>query len=243
MKKKQLFLAAVLTGTVLISMTACGTAQDGSLAEKEAAVSAVSEVTDNQQDETVSAPEETEAETADEVSLVGESDGSVYWNDFFHVKFDAAANGYTLADEEQLAAVGEEYGTGDAQQIIDKGQIYMDMLAFTDDYTKNANLIIENVGAIYGIVGNLEATIDQAMSSVESELESSGISDGTIEKTTCTFLGEDSLCLSITGTIEGIPVYEKQVYIQSGSYIAVLTVSSYAEDTTQEILDLFTFAN
>ena len=61
-----------------------------------------------------------------------------------------------------------------------------------------------------------------------------------MERITVTFLGEERAALRTVGTAADVPFYMVQIFdYHLGQYSVTLTVNSYLEDRTQQILDLF----
>jgi len=67
-----------------------------------------------------------------------------------------------------------------------------------------------------------------------------GILVDTMEKVTVNFAGETRTAVRTTSTIEGMPYITLQIFSHKlGSHNVTLTLSSYVEDSTMEMLDLF----
>ena len=61
-----------------------------------------------------------------------------------------------------------------------------------------------------------------------------------MERITVTFLGEKRAALQTVGSVNGVPFYMVQIFdYHLGQYSVTLTVNSYLEDNTQQVLDLF----
>lgn len=248
MKLMKIVLTAALAATMLFSLTACGGSNAGAPADTDAAVSAVQETADTadaaQEDAADAAQEDTEA--IDENFTIGTNDGAVYENTFFNLRLDAAANGLSLADEDQMAQLGnalaDELDSETIREALDEGQGFMDLYAYNDDLSETINMNIQNVGVVFGIVGNVEKAVDSILPEMEKQLSDMGIENLTVEKSTCMFQGEETFCVNITGTMNGVPLVEKQLYISEGSYVAFLTASAGSDEACQALLDMVTTA-
>lgn len=175
-----------------------------------------------------------------ELSL-GTSANNTYENKFLGIgcKLDSDWTFYT--DDEILEmnnimkdAVGEEYA-----EAIENAEIIYDMYALTSDSLKTVNVNIQNLGLIYGKVLDEDAYIDAALDSTKGALESMGMENVAMKKTTVTFAGETHGAIAIAGEISGIKLYEKLVCIKVGKYMANITVASYIDDSTDEVLSAF----
>ena len=68
-----------------------------------------------------------------------------------------------------------------------------------------------------------------------------GITVKNLKKVTVTFMGQQRTALHMEAEVSGIAYYTLQfAYYQLGSFGVTLTVASYMEDRTEELLDLFT---
>lgn len=73
-----------------------------------------------------------------------------------------------------------------------------------------------------------------------SSYEQAGIMVSSMEKAHVSFLGEDRVAMKTVASIEGIPYYILQIQdFQLGPYGVSLTLSSFTEDHTESLLDLF----
>ena len=192
--------------------------------------------------ETTPEPEQT-TETAESSQpaekddfTVGTVDGTVYTNEAMKFRMELP-EGWVYATREELAELN--------QMVID---------SFTDESLKAS---IENGGAVMGVFATApdgrnqvnimfqklplsgykpETIIDQSIPAVQKELEGQGFADPVISREPISFLGEDTYCMKVKGSLNGITLYETQVYIQEGRYLAALTFVSVGEDHTEELI-------
>ena len=102
------------------------------------------------------------------------------------------------------------------------------------------NITAENLGLIYGTVMDESAYAQAALAQLSAALESAGMTDVTTQAAACNFAGSEHACIVIKCTLSGIDVYEKVVCVKAGNYMGIVTVASYYQDTTDEMLSLFT---
>ena len=74
-------------------------------------------------------------------------------------------------------------------------------------------------------------------------LEQSGFEDVTCTQAEFEFAGQTHTGIDITGTTQGVTVYERQVYLMVDSCMYVVTATSYEEGGAQAVLDIFTGLN
>lgn len=101
------------------------------------------------------------------------------------------------------------------------------------------NIVFENLGLLYGTVLSEENYASLSVGQLPDALESAGFADVTAETSTCTFAGAEHAAVTVHGTYSDIDCYEKLVCVKVGSYIAVITVASYYEDITGDLLALY----
>jgi len=123
---------------------------------------------------------------------------------------------------------------------------------FTDMMAENVNDLV-TINVLYQKI-SLQERLAFAMMS-ESEIADLALEDQdtlitayaqagmeveTMEKVTVTFLGEERTCLRTSGMMEDIPFYILQLFdYHLGQYSVTLTVNSYMEDKTVQMLELF----
>lgn len=183
---------------------------------------------------------EVSSDDSAELSL-GTSANNTYENKFLGIgcKLDSDWTFYT--DDEILEMnnmtkdlVGDEYA-----EVMESAQTLYDMYASTSDSMQTVNINIENLGLVYGTVLDEDAYIDAALESVKGVLESMGFENVTVKKTTVTFAGETRGAIAVAGEVSDVKFYEKLVCIKVGKYMACVTVASYIDDSTDEVLSAF----
>lgn len=260
MKTRKMVLSVLLCGILALSLAACGGGADkAGQTEKAAETEAVTEVSETEAPETeaviTEAPEteavvteapETEAaqeeEAVDDQFAVGTNDGEVYENRFFNIRIDAADAGLLLATEEQLLQISnmtaEMMNSEDIKDALDGGKTFMDLYAYTPDLSKTINMNIQNMGIFFGRLSDIDTLVEMILPEMQGQMEGAGLENVTVEKGTCIFRGEEVPCVLITADMNGATLYEKQVYMKEGSYLAVLTSAGESEEESQAMLDL-----
>ena len=180
--------------------------------------------------------------SADSSFDAGTSTEASYQNAYFGIRFRLPAS-WSFADAGQLQDMNSAVaGEGTAEEIraaLEKGQTWFDMYATSNDGYRNVNVAIQNIKAVYGTLTGVETLVDASLDTLRSALEKQGADSLSVQKGTVSFLGEDSLCTLVSGTMDGIPFYETQTYMKKGSYILCATAITYSEDQTASILGGF----
>ena len=103
--------------------------------------------------------------------MTGKINGDTYQNDFFGVKYTLPA-GYKYYNEQELAEMNGVSAGTDPSEVISKGALYSDAVAYKDD---GSNVIFgiqyEPQGASY----SADAYADESLKQLKSQLAAGGI--------------------------------------------------------------------
>ncbi|MGM9669404.1 MAG: hypothetical protein ACI3VZ_06575 [Faecousia sp.] len=172
---------------------------------------------------------------------LGSTSGGTYENKFIGIGCTLDENWVYYTDEEILQLnqlTADALDENLAEELEDASSIY-DMFAQNVDTGATINVNMENLGLLYGSLLSPSEYADHAMPKLTPALESMGFTDIQLEKTTCTFAGEERTAIRIVGQYNGYPLYEQLVCFKAGNYMAVISVSILGEDATDEILGAF----
>ncbi|MBR5094536.1 MAG: hypothetical protein IK095_05530, partial [Oscillospiraceae bacterium] len=81
--------------------------------------------------------------------------------------------------------------------------------------------------------------VQLALPQMKSMLGQMGVQDIQVETGTIVFAGTERDSTLVTGTVNGIQIYERMVHIKIGNYMASVTAFSMQEGRVDEILALF----
>ncbi len=137
-------------------------------------------------------------------------------------------------------------GTDIAEEMADYEQI-TDMMAENMEQLCNMNLLYQKVSVqdrlVFLSMGEadfIDAMLEEQGDVLLSSYAQMGIDITTMERVTVDFLGEKRSAIYMEGTNQGIPVYFTQIFDYSrGSYSITLTFTSFLEDNSEMMLDLF----
>ena len=221
------WIAMLLVLVMVLSLAACG---------KEAPAGKVE-----------AAPETTETADAGKPVTLGRIEGGVYTNDYIGIgcELDSTWTFYTAEELQELPnQVGElmqdtEYADAHLRQITDMMAENVDaMVNMNVQYTK---MTLQERLAYLKM--NDEALVDMILEdrdSMAAAYAQAGIEDAILEKTTVNFLGQERCAIRTVATIQGYPYYMLQVFEYGlGQYGVTITFSSFFEDNTTSMLDLF----
>lgn len=188
-----------------------------------------------------------EAEQSDPFTL-GQIEGGVYTNNYLGIGCTLDENWVFYSAEELQALpenVREMLKDTEAGELLDGVAQIMDMKAenMTEMATINVLYSPQSLQTQLAYAAMTEeAFLDSVLLSKDvmiSAYTDMGMENVEIEKAVVTFLGEEHFAIKTTAVEQGLNRYMLQVYDMSGAFGATLTVTSYNEDITQELLDLF----
>lgn len=245
----------ILIFTLLCACTFCLTACSqqkieeiaGKLTELNTETDAETETEIETETETV-AEEETDSENVNPLSF-GRIEGGIYTNEYagFACELDSAWEFYSVEElqemPENIVEMLEGTEIGEAAEQFEQ---IMDMQAENVNELTSMNVLYQKIGLVqslqYKSMGEselMESLVTQQDSMVES-YAMMGIEVESVTTKQVTFLGEERTALYTVAKYEGIDYYIFQLMdFDLGQYSVTLTVSSFVEDKTEELLGLF----
>ena len=175
---------------------------------------------------------------------IGAKTDTAYSNRFFEIAFTLPDENWRFLTDEEIAtsvnAIQRELQDVDAvKTALEGNDTYFDVIALNTVDNSQINITLGRVPELSDEI-TTEAILDQTLTELGSALEGMGATNVNGARSTATFQGGTVPITDITFNLAGYAVYEKQVILMKGSYIATITVSSYGEDLTQQYLDQFT---
>lgn len=239
--KKFGYLALVLA--LLLGMAGCGSSEPemGKVAPVETA--AVTEAPE------VEAPETEAAETDNPLSL-GRMDGGVYTNTYagFACELDESWTFYSAEELQELpeavreAVDGSELGEGleDVVQITDMMAENADLMANVNVLYNKQTLSERLAAQQYTEKEMIDITLEQQKDMLVEAYAQMGMETKSMEAEQVNFLGESRWALKTECESQGVACYFLQVFDYTvGAYGVTVTATSFVEDNTQTVLDLF----
>lgn len=235
MKKRMVILMLLVLALVLAGCSGSGEPVSGSVSQNPGATEAP-------------ALTEAPAEEENELSL-GRMEGGVYTNTYtgYGCTLDAAWAFYTAEELQELPAntaeIFEDSEYLDSDKLLTQ---ISDMAAENVENLTTINVLYQKLSmqerlafAMLDESEEMDVLLDQVDDMIASYAQA-GIAVESMDKKTVTFLGEERAALHMAATMEGIPYYTLQIFdYDLGEYAVTLTLASYMEDRTEELLDLF----
>ena len=225
MKKIKSLVCILLAVSMLFVLCACGGNVEGNVHHGDA-----SENTENVDG------------NSDSNFDIGTVSGGKYENKFFGIGCAMDEN-WTFATEDQLLdMIGEtadQIEDGDLKDSLMNANMFYDMQVASNDGYANINVVIENLGVMYGTIISEDEYVKQNVEQLPSALAQAGIDVNSCEATTVQFAGAERNAIQSSSVTQGVDLYQLQVIIKNGSYIAIVTISSYVSDITADIAAMF----
>ena len=181
---------------------------------------------------------------------IGDVSGNVYKNAFFGVMCELP-DGWEVYDEEQIsemtAAVQDMFSDTEAvQKALDDGGSFYDLYTASEETLQQINVVLGKMPIAEQLAikaGGVETVMEAAISQMGEALAGTPMEDAEIELKYVEFMGETLPCMEwyVEQETEAgpIPTYRKQFILSGGSYNMTITCTSYLEDTTDEMLEMF----
>ncbi len=173
---------------------------------------------------------------------LGTVSGGKYENKFFGFGCSMDEN-WTYATEEQLLnMIGETADMledGDLKEGLKDADMFYDMQVASNDGYANINVVVQNLGVMYGTILSEEEIVRQNVEQMPALMAQAGMDVDSCEATTVQFAGAERHAIQSYINSQGVDIYQLQVLVKSGSYIAVVTVTSYVTDITADIAAMF----
>ena len=241
--------ALLLTVALLCGLAACGgkTQPEATEVETTAATEPSTTEPETTEPETTEAPTETEPETTENEALssldLGTVDGNTYTNETLGLRCELGDNWYVYSEAELASLMGvvadslSDSIIGDA---IDNNQSVT--VFFAMDTTTYGNINITISKDSMSALGE-ENFVALMVPQMKPLLEQSGFENVTCTEAEFEFAGQTHTGIDITATVQGMTVYERQVYLMADSCMYVVTATAYEENGAQAMLDTFTALN
>lgn len=230
MKKVFVFLLAAL---LVCALTACGEKED-----VRGDITPGGDKTENVTTTTTAADVEEEAELE-----LGNTNGGVYENAFLGIGCRLSSPWAYYTDEQireannlSMDMAGEEV----KEQLANASVIY-DMMAQNAETGGTVQVVLEKVGAVNALaaIADPQAYYDAAIPTIRDGLSNMGCENIDIQVVTHTIGGKTFPGMSLVADINGTKMYEKQLVIVKGDYLACITFVAVGADDTNAVLQNF----
>lgn len=249
MKNLKRIAALLLAVALLCGLAACGGEAQPEATEVETTAATEPSTTEPEttEPETTEAPTETEPETTENEALsgldLGTVDGNTYTNETLGLRCELDANWYVYTEAELASLMGvvaDTLSDTDIGDAVENNQGVTVFFAMDTATYGNLNIAVSK-NSMYSL--SEENFIALMVPQMKPLLEQSGFENVTCTEAEFEFAGQNHTGIDITATVQGMTVYERQVYLTVDSCMYVVTVTAYEENGAQPMLDTFTALN
>jgi hypothetical protein len=174
--------------------------------------------------------------------MLGILEGDTYTNEFLGLSF-TAGSGWVFANSAEMAQMlgmsPDAFAPENFDRTVSTAGVAMVMYAASGDGLANVNIVLEDLVRSNAQDITEEQYVQLTKDIVVGTLENAGAENLAYENGEILFAGTAHHAIALQGTIAGLDVYEAQVYIKCGSYMACVTVASYGENHVEEVLAWF----
>lgn len=180
-----------------------------------------------------------QAEEELDTEILGTYEDGMYTNTVLGIQGAFDENWYIATREERMALYGataEIITDEDLAELLRNANYVSAFYASYNGSGDNVNIGLEKLGIWWG---DEEEYTEASMESLQTGLESMGLSDVTVVSAPYTIDGVEHAGLKVHGLIEGTDFYEWLVCIRAGQYMGIITAGSHSEDLTETFLAQF----
>lgn len=187
-------------------------------------------------------PSVTETAVPEKELELGNVSGNKYENAYFGFGCELGEL-WTYASEEQLLSMVQATADlVDDENLKDellKADMFYDMMTYFYDGVTNINVVVQNLGAVYGTLLDEEAIAEKNANTMSEQFAAANMEVRSCEQVTVEFAGADHAGILIHSVANGSDVYQLQAYVKAGKYVAIITMSSPLEDNIDAMLGFF----
>lgn len=249
MKNLKRIAALLLAVALLCGLAACGgeTQPEETEAETTAATEPSTTEPETTEPETTEAPTTTEAEPTENEALsgldLGTIDGNTYTNETLALRCELGDSWYVYSEDDLaslLGIVADSFSDTVIGDAVENSQSVTVFFAMDTTTYGNINITVSKNSMPSLSEENFVALMVPQMKPL---LEQSGFENVTCTEAEFEFAGQTHTGVDITATVQGMTVYERQVYLTVDSCMYVVTATAYEENGAQLMLDTFTALN
>lgn len=185
------------------------------------------------------------AETAapEEAFSFGTTAENVYVNDFIGIRYELD-DGWTFYTDEQIQELNNlssEAFDADVQKMIEEATVIYDMMAFDSDNLNGVNINLEKVSNLQLMALDIAENYKLLAPIITDTFANMGFENISYEISDIEVDGKTMPALHTTAEINGIGMYQTAFQKKCSGYLANITVTTYFENTTSDLIGNFTW--
>lgn len=172
---------------------------------------------------------------------MGHVDGLTYENSFIGLGCTLSSD-WIFYDDEQIREINNfsaDLAGEDIAEQIKKADLVYDMYAMNQDGTCNINVNLQKAPALQLAALNVADALESQMPMLKTGLENMGYENISCTLAKVTVAGKEYDAIKVTGSLSGMNLYNVIFSKKCSGYLASITVGSFGDDQTGEILGCF----
>lgn len=172
---------------------------------------------------------------------LGKAEGTVYTNEFIGIGYNLD-DGWSFYDEEkinQLNNLAVDMAGEELQKAMEDATMIYDMYATDAEGLNNVNINLEKIGAVQLAATDLKENFELNAPMMEEAFTNMGYTNYTYEIKSIVVNGETVDAMCNTADINGVTMYQTLFQKKCGEYLASMCVTTFVEDTTDDLLSNF----
>lgn len=176
-----------------------------------------------------------------EVIELGSTLDNKYENKFFGIgcKLDGDWTFLSNGEIREMNDITNDMGDDEMASKLEKAEIIYDMSAVKSNSSGNIVINIENLGIISSATMKEEEYAAASIEGVKSTFEELQATNINAKEDSVTFAGSNHAAIKVNCEISGIKVFQTVVCYKKDKYMACIAITSYVNDTTDEMLSYF----
>lgn len=171
----------------------------------------------------------------------GTIDGQSYSNKAAGIAIELPKDWAVATQEEAAELVGMSSSALGLEDSLAEYGIACDLYAVYSDGRSTLNVMIQENSFMIRNMAD-EDFMQNSLDSTVSSLKSIGLKNVKGALSTITFAGQERIVIEVSGSMNGVTLYESIVVIRTDDYVYMITVSTPNTDHGEEFLSLFTEA-
>lgn len=171
----------------------------------------------------------------------GSLKGTKYENEFIGIGVEIPNDWSFYSDEQmkELNKLTEDYYSEEAKEAIKNADVIYDMFAANADGSNNINIVLEKHTVLKIAAMDLEKEVPKTFDAMKQTYENMGADSFEAEMDDIEIENEEFTSAKYATVISGVTLYQRQIFIKCGKYLATVTVTATSEAELENLSESF----
>ncbi len=172
---------------------------------------------------------------------MGNIAGNVYVNDFIGIRFKLDS-GWTFYDDDKIKELNQlamDLAGDEVEEILKNASVVYDMYATDGDQLNNVIVNLEKASALQLVTLDIAENYKALIPLLKESFKNMGYENINCEIIKVTVDGKTLDALHTSAEINGVKMYQTLTQTKCTGYLACMSVTTYFEDTTSDLLNNF----